>query len=662
MTEAPPVPLFRRCGSEVAVLGAGRLATALTSEGARPLTASEGRPTARLGELVASADAPVVLIVAADGWRDHGPAVRSAGALGITVLPVWTELDRVLIGPLTRPGVPGCPTCVRLRRARARADAAAYDAVRRRYFEVLSERPAPTLTAPASSAVAALCCEELDGDGRRLVVLELESLVPRVHRFLPEPLCPDCGRLPDDSREGARLALRSRTKLSARSWRVRDVRGELPELRQTYVDEECGLIRELKRGVQGTQIVAGAILPLRRGGGTEPGVGRSRSYLASESIAMLEALERWGGTQPGGKRTCVVGSRSELGSDALDVRTLGVHAEADYASSGFGFRRFTDDAPSRWVWGYSFARRDPILVPETIAYYHVPQDESEVGRPFVYENSNGCALGGCLEEAILYGLLEVIERDAFLAHWYARIPAVPIDLTTADNREIPLQAAAVNSRLGYRLQLFDVTPEHGVPCVWAMARDLHPGPQRPALVCAAGAHLDPEQATLSAICEVSPLLEDLVRRYPGEAERARAMVEDSALVRTMPDHSLLYGHPGAARRLEFLTAADPPRPLRSVGRAFAPRIDLREDLQSVLDRLLAVGLDVIVVDQTTAEHAACNLACAKVLVPGAVPMTFGQRLRRTEGLDRLLRLPQILGHHSHPLVPRQLNPHPHPFP
>lgn len=59
----------------------------------------------------------------------------------------------------------------------------------------------------------------------------------------------------------------------------------------------------------------------------------------------------------------------------------------------------------------------PILVPESIAYYSLGHRDA-----YVYETSNGCAIGGSLEEAIFHGILEVVERDAFLLTWYAELP------------------------------------------------------------------------------------------------------------------------------------------------------------------------------------------------------------------------------------------------
>src|SRR5690606_40616130 len=88
------------------------------------------------------------------------------------------------------------------------------------------------------------------------------------------------------------------------------------------------------------------------------------------------------------------------------------------------FRRVLFRSP--WEWGWSLRDARPVLVPSRLVYYSIPT----AGDNFVFECSNGCAIGGCTEEAVLGGLLELVERDAFLNAWYgaARLPRV--DLAT----------------------------------------------------------------------------------------------------------------------------------------------------------------------------------------------------------------------------------------
>lgn len=654
-------------GTRVVVSGEGLLAEAIAD-----VLDSRGRveriAVPRLENLDALSAEAEALVVADDRWADPDqPAARRLAAeAGVPWLGVRAELGRLVVGPVERPKVPGCGLCVALRQDRTRSDAPGRRAVLRRHADQLRARPSAWITGPAEDLVGELVAHELSQDAPErvgILVVHLADLSVERHWFLPDPLCASCGDLPDDTAERAALAFVPRPKPDRLTYRVRRVVDELEQLIDCYVDPEVGLVRELKRGTQGGLIVAGAVLPLRFGDVTEPGVGRTRDYRSSETTALLEALERHGGTEPAGTRTVVTGSYAQLADDALDPASLGQHPPESYARADFGFRAYHPDAVCRWVWGYSFARGGPVLVPETCAYYYL-RDDSPEGKPFVYEISNGCALGSCLEEAVLHGLLEVLERDAFLLTWYARMAAPRIDLASAEDRAVPLQAAAITLATGYEVLAFDTTPEHGVPCVQVVAlapeaRDS----ERPALVCAAGAHPDPERAVLNAVSEVGPLLEDLVRRWPAEAQRGRRMADDPDLVTTMHDHSTLYGDPRAAARLDFLVQS---RELRSVAElgvsGMFGHADLTADLLAAVQRVLAAGMDVVVIDQTGQEQLAGGFRCVKVLVPGALSMTFGHAHRRTDGLTRPLTVPHQLGYRSRPLQAHELNPDPHPFP
>ncbi len=116
------------------------------------------------------------------------------------------------------------------------------------------------------------------------------------------------------------------------------------------------------------------------------------------------------------------------------------------------------------------------------------------------------------------------------------------------------------------------------------------------------------------------------------------MLQDSSLVRKMDDHGMLYGLPEAQERLQFLL--DDNRPLRTFDEEFkwkSGHADLTDDLRDVLQEFSRLNLDVIVVDQTIPEIKRNGLFCVKVLIPGMLPMTFGQHLTRVTGLERCSR-------------------------
>jgi ribosomal protein S12 methylthiotransferase accessory factor len=203
--------------------------------------------------------------------------------------------------------------------------------------------------------------------------------------------------------------------------------------------------------------------------------------------------------------------------------------------------------------------------------------------------------------------------------------------------------------------------EHEIPRVWAVAKN---GKNKGTnLICAAAANPDPVKAVKSALYELAGMMvrhdEILEKNRP----KFEAMLQDHFAVKTMVDHGLLYGLREAEERLSFLL--DENRPLRTFAEEFVSpplNTDLKDDLQDILDRFRKLGLEVIVVDQTSPITKRNGLFCVKVLIPGMLPMTFGHHLTRIKGLDRVLNVPVKLGFTKHPLTYEQLNPYPHPFP
>ncbi len=623
-----------------------------------------------------------VAVLASDAWDTrHYAAIRARCAETRSAwMPVRTEVDRVVVGPMERAGDVGCHECGERRRRHLRRRADGHDAVWQQHGAVLAARPAALLTDAVADLAAELVAEEvLEVRGgraparthRALLMIDLVDLDISTHRFLADPLCPICGVLVDDTPEHAVVELRPRPKLAPDLHRVRAVSQETDRLMDLYVDSETGLFAEVNAAAHGGVVMASASFGVRDAASTqrgderapharEVGYGRADDYRMSKTVAVLEALERYGGLAPGGRRTTVFASYDEVADRAVDPRGLGLHAPHDYRRADFPFRPFAADADYPWVWGFSFGRQEPILVPETCAYYRTGRDGRGRGR-FAFDSSNGSALGGCLEEAILHGILEVAERDAFLLTWYARLAVPRIDLRSAGSAVRTL-VASVEADTGYQVMAFDTTLEQGVPCVQVIAVDRSGDPARPRGLCGAGSALDPERAVMNAVGELGPLLSVFAGSFADQRERAQLMAADSTLVASMPDHSVLYGAAEAFARLDFLTSQPASRDLSAMTTGDFRDLDLSNDLRDLLARYLDSGLDVVVVDQTTAEHSAADLACVRVIIPGALPMTFGHHFRRLEGLTRLRTVPSLLGYRDHPLSVEDVNPHPHPFP
>lgn len=603
-------------------------------------------------------------LVLNDAWDPsvHPAAEERFRRSGTPWLRGFVAFGEGVVGPLVRPEGQGCSQCADTRLLLAGSD-------RRESWHLqqkLASHRGIARDAWASrtglSQVARLVAEEavkmLEG-GRpqtesRMYLIDLRTLKSSSHFFLPDPLCPICGRLPEDDAETARIALQPSLKISTGTYRCRSIDELKDVLAKDYVDARTGLLNGKMADLVSPFADASINLPLF--GGDEACAGRTHSYAVSEMTAILEGLERYCGLSPRGKRSAVHDSYRNVQDQALDPLRVGVHAKEQYERTGFPFKPFDPERPIDWVWGYSFLQQRPILVPELLAYY-----SSGCGHGFVYETSNGCALGGSLEEAIFYGMLEVVERDSFLMTWYARLPLPRLDLRSVQDRELRWMTDRLEAVAGYDVYLYNSTMEHGIPSMWALAKNKKERGLN--LICAAGAHPDPIRAAKSAIHEVAGMLLTVSEKFEENRQQYERMLLDPYRVVQMEDHSMLYGLKQAEERLDFLLNND--RPLQTFAEAFEPRgwnADLTDDLKGMLHVFRQLNLEVIVVDQTTPETRRNGLHCVKVLIPGMLPMTFGQHLIRVTGLDRVLRVPAELSYSLEPLSPEQLNPYPHPFP
>jgi len=590
------------------------------------------------------------------------------------VFAVRLELQRAIIGPFLSTAGHGCSLCAEERRNGARRHADAHQMLWSRYGDDIAKLHPTSLTAASADLVVCVICAEIEALARRhdpsdlqtfgaFLAIDLLRFDVRRHTFLPNPMCRLCAQLPNDNPDAAAITLQPRLKIA--SSRARTAAIDHMTLRKIYSDSESGVIGSVQR--YRSAIVAGVVASAGRGPGQTPatGWGRSLDYATSEATAIAEALERLGGLAPRGVTTVVRAPYRELVGQALNPQLLGLYPEDRYVHESLPYRRFDEDLVLPWVYGYSFAHQAPILVPESYAYYGHHHNSTHSQRPFVYEISNGCALGNCLEEAVLHGLLEVAERDAFLLTWYARLSIPRVDPETIDDPTARLLISRIATTTGLSVALFVSTMEQGIPCWWVMGIDERQRSAFPKAVCAAGSGLDASSALLNALSELAGVAESA--RRPLDAAtvtRALEMVEDPALVREMSDHSLLYYHPQAFNRFDFLLDSKAMISFSEVKRRWPwpHHLDLSDDLREAVARYLRCGLDVIVVQQTTDEHRAGGFDCVKVVVPGTLPMTFGHSLRRTDGIPRILDVPVTLGYRDRPLQPFEINRYPHPFP
>ena len=559
-----------------------------------------------------------------------------------------------------------CADCFARRVARTRFRIGSGDAV----ADLSADGDRPTLPPEDASVVAAALSVATQTPSATLPpgansVLEFDFLSGTLssHSYLSFDDCKVCASRTDRPPHATWPGVRPSPKVAPDVFRLSGRDLPVPELEELTVNEKFGVVGELSTTASGGKFssVAKVAVP---GSHVVGGSGFSESEPASRRIALFEALERYAGLEQIPPHRLRRGTLEEWGDVALDPALLGVSHPRPGPSDKAPLPPATDHAfdpelPIEWVWARSLVSNTERLVPAALVSY------GGLHGTLVEDNSNGYALGTSVEEATYFGLMEVVERDAFMAVWYLEIEPPEIAPGSITDTAAQRSLTRLTRDTGAEVRLLDITLEHGVPTVLAARVSSHLETLDPYLVVTAASSLDPTTAIRKALAELEQVFPGLAHEYSHEPERSELLLRHPELVTRMSDHPVRYYSRDSAPLVDFLvrprTEVHDWSRLSATPGASLQHTDLADDLSWLAGRLSSLFEDVLVVDQTRLEHRALGTSVVKVLVPGMLPMTFGQEHRRVVGRERLEHLA------SDPTVTTGrdatcLNPEPHPFP
>ncbi len=364
---------------------------------------------------------------------------------------------------------------------------------------------------------------------------------------------------------------------------------------------------------------------------------------------MLEALERWSGVPPEPTRLgaeAIHCTQAELPARALTPKDLWVHRDAVYNKPGSRFAQLYADERLWWRRGEVVSSEEVVYVPFSSAYFAVGGAAERGGlKRYVQENSNGMAVGQSLRHATLNGLLELIERDAFLATWWRRGPAACWFQIAPGS--FPMSMAAGVAAMKVTEAGFDISvgvvPSKG-STVTAIAVATGSTAALPRHVVAAACGTSRGDAVRKAIEEIASTTRLIMRLLP---RVQRSDVQKPSDVLNAMHHWLLYAQAAGDALWNdsgFVVPEDIPVWSWDAEQRSDSTID--DELECLVSALSDEELEPIVVDLTRPELAGVGLSAAKVFMPGGtLPLTFGygmERLDQFEDGDEGL-LPHPLG-------------------
>lgn len=342
------------------------------------------------------------------------------------------------------------------------------------------------------------------------------------------------------------------------------------------------------------------------------------------------------------KRDIVLGSFDEVGEQGIAWADIPQCSAEEYADPRCPLKPIDPRAPIRWVHGYSIVERRRKLVPMVMTHLYSRLWPSEA---FWLPISTGVAAHTSFAQAAVSAICEVIERDAIALTWLLQLPLKRVWLDSP----VPDAHSEKFSRLndsGLRQLFYDASLDIGIPTIYGLQlKDGHP------------------QAAQFVNCSTD---------FSAWASCAK-MVRESAMGRTILEvglkipedyrdfnqleHGAVYMGQAAQRdAFSFLidqTAAVPVSQLEPA-QAMTPA----HQLEYLVSRFKALGMDIVLVELTTDELRDAGLRVIRAVIPGLVPMSACYRARYL-GHPRLLEFQAK--YREQGAISGVINPYPQPF-
>jgi len=552
-----------------------------------------------------------------------------------------------LVGPVFRPGHSACWTCLFDRMIRNRevkgflqrgpARAVAVSPLAR---NTLGQTGIQFAAVEIAKAIATEFRTELSD---HIVSLDLLGASMVKHYVSTRPQCPTCGnrKLLNPRRKAAPIELGPGAKLVMTSGGYRTVSSRTTVARfKKHVSPLTGVVTRLER--------IEADLPMNtnfyaahnfsgpaqnvdelRAGLTGGSFGKGSTAEQGEASALMEAIERYTGIFQGDEIRVTKRFTDFAPGDAIAPNDVLLFSDAQYRGdlpqdpSDTHVVPAPFDPSARIEWSPVWSLRDQRFkyLPTSVLYFFYS------GPAAIHADSNGCAAGNTLAEAVVQGFLELVERDSYAIWWYNRSQRVEVDLNQFDDSYVhDLQTQLADT--GRRLWVLDITSDLGVPTYVAIAHWMQNGLEN--IEFGSGAHFDSRIALLRALTELNQFL-SIGLMGGGSGEKS----------------SLDGTTPLRLRDYPFLTPSRKPAAATASGPKAGLIDNTREQALACVEIARRAGLDFLVLDQTRPD---IGVPVVRVIVPGL------RHFYRRFGPGRLYDVPVKLGLLDRPLPEGELTP------
>jgi ribosomal protein S12 methylthiotransferase accessory factor len=227
--------------------------------------------------------------------------------------------------------------------------------------------------------------------------------------------------------------------------------------------------------------------------GTKKQMGKGGTPAQSEASAVMELAERFSFFSfCKNPENFFVEEYRNLKDPTLPFKSIAqsVHDDSDELDRA---KEVFSRLPLKWTWAYNLSRQEEILIPFNWFY--------------TINEFNGPSAGNCVEEAVMQGICELIERhvSSLISLKRLNTPAINTDSVTDS---LSLEMIGKYKKAGVDLYITDFSLDTGIPSVGVLAHDPSTFPEKSELVWTAGTTPDPQKALSRALTEVAQLAGD----------------------------------------------------------------------------------------------------------------------------------------------------------
>jgi bacteriocin biosynthesis cyclodehydratase domain-containing protein len=566
----------------------------------------------------------------------------------------------IWIGPIFIPGKTGCWQCLAHRLQGNREIESSIQQQKNLFNPFPTSRPILPSTLQTGLNLAAteiakwIVCQEHEQLEGKLMTLDLASLNLQHHVLVQRPQCPDCGDADYlANREPQPLVLTTRKKQFTTDGGHRTFT-PVQTLKQHghHISPITGIVSVLERiseagndlihtyaAVHPSPYEAENLDSLRQVLRLKS-AGKGRTDIQSKASAFCEAIERYSGIWAGDEIR-VKATIAQLGERAIHPNGLMQFSDAQFQNRQSWNQKhglfnwmpepFKEEREIDWTPVWSLTHQTFKYLPTAYLYYNYPLPED---HQFCRATSSGCAAGNTLEEAILQGFMELVERDSVAIWWYNRVQRPAVDLTSFND---PYLSALQDyyKTLHREFWVLDITTDLNIPAFAAVSKRTDPEAEN--ILFGFGAHFDPKIAILRTVTELNQVLplEKIV-------EHKRDLIPVELDVKSWLATATLANQPYLAPDESAI-----PKVFSDYPRCWSD--DLREDVLTCAEISAQHSLEMLVLDQTRPD---IGLNVVKVIVPGL------RHFKSRFAPGRLYDVPVKLGWLSNPLSAEQLNPIP----